>query len=311
MIEINVLIITFEQEKLIGRALDSILQQKKHGLNQIIISDDCSSDNNWHVISEYAEKYSDIIKAYRNDNNLGIYGNIENLMNFRGDADMYYIMSGDDALCPGWFQTVQNFINQNNIDVKGEAIAIYSDWKVVTPKGGEHIFTQKHILKKNIDLMSLRLRGLICARSVLQSKNVIDQYKHVDLSRGVNWAENMFDEQVILHSHRNYYCPFLGSIYYSGIGYSLQTYNIEYEKTILENNKIMLQTRDWSKKDVHYLNFLIVKSEIKISPTIYKFIRALTFYICSVDLKTGFSLKLFFRIFINLFASSFIKRNFF
>ena len=50
MVKINVLIITYNQEDLIKRAIDSILCQKEYGLNKIVVSDDCSSDNTWNVL---------------------------------------------------------------------------------------------------------------------------------------------------------------------------------------------------------------------------------------------------------------------
>ena len=65
--KISVLIVTYKQADIIGRNLDSILEQKDDGLFEIVICDDCSPDNNWEIISEYVKKYPSIIRAYRNE----------------------------------------------------------------------------------------------------------------------------------------------------------------------------------------------------------------------------------------------------
>ena len=72
----SVAIITYNQEKFIGRALESVLVQKKW-VYEIVICDDCSQDNNWNIIMDYYHKYPEIIRPFRNEKNLGIYGNIE------------------------------------------------------------------------------------------------------------------------------------------------------------------------------------------------------------------------------------------
>ena len=45
--KISVLIVTYKQADVIGRNIESIIQQKEYGLHEIIICDDCSPDNNW------------------------------------------------------------------------------------------------------------------------------------------------------------------------------------------------------------------------------------------------------------------------
>ena len=61
----SVIIITYNQEHLIKRALDSVVCQKDY-LYEIIISDDCSTDYTWKVVLEYQRKYPSLLKPYRN-----------------------------------------------------------------------------------------------------------------------------------------------------------------------------------------------------------------------------------------------------
>ena len=87
--KISVLIVTYKQANVIGRNIESILQQKDYGLHEIVICDDCSPDNNWEVIQSYVEKYPNIIRAYRNNPNLGIYGNSDKCALLHGDAELF------------------------------------------------------------------------------------------------------------------------------------------------------------------------------------------------------------------------------
>lgn len=102
--KISVLIVTYKQANVIGRNIESILQQKDYGLHEIVICDDCSPDNNWEVIQSYVEKYPNIIRAYRNNPNLGIYGNSDKCALLHGDAELFCWLEGDDALEPDVFK---------------------------------------------------------------------------------------------------------------------------------------------------------------------------------------------------------------
>ena len=132
--KISVLIVTYKQAKVIGRNIESILQQKDYGLHEIVICDDCSPDNNWEVIQGYVERYPNIIRAYRNNPNLGIYGNSNKLITLAGNADLFCWLEGDDALCDGFFKKAQEVIVNNEIDLT-KRVCIQADYKSITPEG--------------------------------------------------------------------------------------------------------------------------------------------------------------------------------
>ena len=64
MYKISVIIPVFNREKTLSRAIDSILSQKWRGDLEkdieIIIVDDCSTDNSKKVMEKYAKKFSNI-----------------------------------------------------------------------------------------------------------------------------------------------------------------------------------------------------------------------------------------------------------
>jgi len=78
-IMVSVCMITYNHQRFIRQAIDSVLMQKVNFKYEIVISDDCSPDNTQDIIQEYAEKYPDIIKTILRKNNIGTVYNSYNV----------------------------------------------------------------------------------------------------------------------------------------------------------------------------------------------------------------------------------------
>ena len=72
---ISVVVLTYNQEATISRTLDSILMQQCHVPFEIVIGEDCSTDNTRAICQRYAEKHPDIIRLFCNQQNKGIIDN--------------------------------------------------------------------------------------------------------------------------------------------------------------------------------------------------------------------------------------------
>lgn len=72
---VSVVMITFNQEHYIDRAINGVLSQHFDYPIQLIICDDASSDNTPEHINKWYNKYPDIIDYRRNPANLGLAGN--------------------------------------------------------------------------------------------------------------------------------------------------------------------------------------------------------------------------------------------
>ena len=73
---ISVLVITYNQEDVISRAIDSLLLQRDY-IYEICVSDDCSKDRTWDILQDYSAKHPGLFVLNRNDPNVGIFENIE------------------------------------------------------------------------------------------------------------------------------------------------------------------------------------------------------------------------------------------
>lgn len=92
---ISVIVITYNQEETIGRTLDSILMQQCHVPYEIVVGEDCSTDNTLAVCKRYAEQHPDTIRILANKENKGPVNNyFDCMLQCRGEyiADC----AGDD-----------------------------------------------------------------------------------------------------------------------------------------------------------------------------------------------------------------------
>jgi glycosyltransferase involved in cell wall biosynthesis len=280
---ISVIIITYNQEDLISRALDSVLTQKKW-LYEIIVCDDCSNDNNWNVITKYKEDYPELIKTYRNNKNLGIFGNYESTWT-KPNGDLITYLSGDDKLCNGLLKEVHNFIKHNNIDYEKDQICLYSDFITIWPNKVSYVY-RNSMINKNFNPISLKLRGLISNRTTIFSSNLLKNFYSVRKDIGI-YADGLLDIQIQLFAKKNYYIPFTGSIYYAGIGISEKVSKELHLKSMDLFYDELKKIYSWSNKDLEYIKYRKEILQIYLNKKPIRFLKIIYFFIRGIDFQYG------------------------
>ena len=114
--KISVAVITYNQESTIRQTLDSILMQKGDFDLELIIGEDCSTDNTLAICKEYAMQYPDKVVLLSGPKNLGITANyFRALQACRGE----YIgdIAGDDYYCDDHALEKQLHYLQNHPEV--------------------------------------------------------------------------------------------------------------------------------------------------------------------------------------------------
>lgn len=92
---LSVFMITYNHEKYIKHALESILMQKTTFPFEVIIGEDCSSDKTREICLEYQKKYPKKIRVLNNFKNLGIKKNFIRTLRECNGAYVAYL-EGDD-----------------------------------------------------------------------------------------------------------------------------------------------------------------------------------------------------------------------
>jgi glycosyltransferase involved in cell wall biosynthesis len=95
---ISVVLITYNQEEYIRQAVESILMQHFDGDVEIIIADDCSTDNTYKIIKSYEDKTSFKFRFLERTTNLGISKNYQKA--FKAcEGEYIAVLEGDDFWC--------------------------------------------------------------------------------------------------------------------------------------------------------------------------------------------------------------------
>lgn len=93
--DISVLVITYNQEKYLPCALDSILMQKTKQRIEVLIGEDCSTDDTRKLLLAYSNKYAGAFEVIYNIVNLGAAKNTYNLLSM-AKGQYITILEGDD-----------------------------------------------------------------------------------------------------------------------------------------------------------------------------------------------------------------------
>ena len=67
--------ITYNHEKFIAQAIDSVLMQQTRFDYELVIGEDCSTDGTRAIVVEYQQKHPDKIRLLLPENNLGMHEN--------------------------------------------------------------------------------------------------------------------------------------------------------------------------------------------------------------------------------------------
>lgn len=97
MILLSVHLITYNNEQHIEETLKSILKQKVDFDFEIVVGDDCSTDNTFQIINTYQERFPHLFNVNKNDTQLGILRNFKNTLD-RCQGKFVFDIAGDDLL---------------------------------------------------------------------------------------------------------------------------------------------------------------------------------------------------------------------
>lgn len=211
----SVLVITYNQEHLISRCLESILNQNTLPY-EIIIGDDCSTDGTWQIIKGYVGKYPKLIKAYCNETNIGIFRNINKIRTFPV-GDVVSIIAGDDTVVSGLFDSLNDVIKRNNLNGQLESFILITNSISRFINERDIIFSNYHLKSKN--LMKARLRYGLSYREIGLSAKLFNSLNPIRLDLGY-YADWIYCFEQIEKAEKFYFINKPLSIYYMGIGVS-------------------------------------------------------------------------------------------
>lgn len=114
MIKVIVAITTYNLEKYVSQAINSVLSQETDFDYKIVIADDCSTDGTIDILNKYKNMYPSKIELLFSDHNLGSLANSNRI--FDGlNCEYFIFLDGDDYwLDKGMLQKQVNFLDSHS-----------------------------------------------------------------------------------------------------------------------------------------------------------------------------------------------------
>lgn len=109
--KISIALASYNGEKFIKDQLDSFLSQTRLP-DELIITDDCSSDRTGEIVSQFADKAPFDVVFFRNEKNLGYCGNF-NAALMKTTGDLVFLSDQDDVWFPEKIETVVRLAEQS------------------------------------------------------------------------------------------------------------------------------------------------------------------------------------------------------
>ncbi|MHC1776995.1 MAG: glycosyltransferase family 2 protein [Lentimicrobium sp.] len=303
--KISVIIICYNQEDVIRRALDSVLCQKEY-IYEMIVSDDCSKDKTWDIVKDYQREYPNIIKTFRNEKNLGIYENCQSTYD-KVNGEIVFFLSGDDEFGKELFKLTCEVLSKAELDYRKDKFCVITDYRYILPDGNKVVVKNNSLVMKH-DPFSLKFRGIIANRAFGESISTFNEKKNViiekrkDFKISSSLQEGYNDNMPYRNTSFFFYIPYVGNTYYSGIGLSTKfsKYYDQYLEGLIEYcNKIPDYIDALNKYDMNWLKFHKRKSEYLLNPTFNKLFKYfLNFFSLSLDPLRNFFLLREMKIFL-------------
>lgn len=180
---ISIALATYNGSKYLREQLDSILAQSMEKF-EVIVCDDCSTDDTLQILQEFASKDSRF-KVFSNKSNLGFKKNFEHILSFC-NGEFIAFCDQDDIWEPNHLETLYKNIGDNDcigansliIDENGmsQNKTLLEYWPIhIMPKNGKELF--QHELYSNV------IQGtasLIRASLIKQALPIPDNVKYHD-----------------------------------------------------------------------------------------------------------------------------------
>lgn len=282
---LSICLLSYNQEKYIEEAIYGLLHQDFENF-ELIISDDCSTDNTYDIIKSIISRHKgDNIYINRNDENLGIVKHVNKLMLNLVHGEYVMLCGGDDISLPNRAKdTVLSFSKSPQImAVTGGAICINKSGEIIgkrnTEKDSTVSINNTDFLKSTT--MFVGLFGLTIRRTVFDTFGPLQSTAQTEDSclrlRSIILGK--------IFSSTNYYIKY--RIHENNISRSSNIYNLktdgiahQYSTDIknarrlgilcrknyyLLNTKVLFYKIDRTfKEKVQYTNYLIFKYLYKI-----------------------------------------------
>lgn len=198
MDSVSVIIPCFNKEKYLESCIESIIEQTYKKL-EIIIVDDCSTDNSYLLAQKLENKYTNV-HSYKNNHNLGVSETRNNGVCYAKSKFITFLDADD------FYYSKDKISNEIEIAKKSNNIIAFSNIIIVNDKGE---IVDKIIFEKKISGKKLRMRNYLGIKQIQIRDFIFD--KHIFERVGKFKANCSLYEDLDLLLRLSYECDFVGT----------------------------------------------------------------------------------------------------
>ncbi len=163
---VSVALISYDQEKFIGQALNSILMQEFDGAMEVVVADDCSTDRTAGIIERWAEKCPRPVRILPGKENMGMHRNWERAIT-ACKGKYVALLEGDDL----WTDPEKLLKQVNVLEQDPNASACFSNANVLMEDGAlsDHPYVDRDTENLSAeDLLSLNFNPIPTCSTVFR-----------------------------------------------------------------------------------------------------------------------------------------------
>ena len=168
-IKVSVCVVTYNQEQYIAECLDSLVSQQTNFKFEIIVGDDCSTDNTKKIIQQYADQNPNLVIPLFHEKNIGAVGNIKQVYKKARGKYIAHI-DGDDMALPNKLQKQFDLLEANP-----DCTICAHDVDLIDAKS-KYINTTYKKIEKKLDRLSFIKHGISFCHSSKMFVNPLNEY---------------------------------------------------------------------------------------------------------------------------------------
>ena len=132
---VTILMPTYNHERYISQAIESVLAQKTNYPYELLIHDDCSTDSTLAIAQNYTTKHPDKIKIFTEEENQGLLKSYKRLIEQSKGKYLAILESDDYWLDKNKLQIQIDFLESNSDYgiVAGDIISIDENGNIIAP----------------------------------------------------------------------------------------------------------------------------------------------------------------------------------
>lgn len=174
---VSIIIPVYNAEKYIGKTIESAINQTYKNI-EILLVDDCSSDNSRQIIGNYAQKYKNII-CFLQEKNYGAAVS-RNLAVSLAKGRYIAFLDSDDLWYPKKIEKQLELMEQKNAAISFTAIEMINE--------NDKVIKEKINILEKVDYKFLLKNTMLATSTVVVDRNITGEFRMPLIRSGQDYA---------------------------------------------------------------------------------------------------------------------------